>query len=659
MPKKKSSPTSKMPSLPRRMVEDLYQASQLLEDGKPAEARQILLELDRRYPGHASVLGLLVDACYDLKDMRGYEEACYRLCKLSPDEADLTLAMAGAYLANFRPALALQVFEKFLRRWSQDERAGDARQTAAQLRQALKEELQELDLPEAEALELARLNEEVRFFMDHALYPQGRQAAEKLLKRSPAFTPALNNLSQIHALQGDSKSAMALCRKALEIEPDNVHALSNLARLLFLSGQPEEAARVAERLKASQAHAADFWAKKAELFAIMGDDQAMLELYRQAKAAGALKQQDNNPLFLHLAAVAYWQQGNEKEARRLWKEALKLEPAFDLPQQQLQDLDQPPARRHGAFAFPLNVWVSEAVFRELSRAVEQAARRKREDAVRVAANQFLQKRPELISLAPHLLQRGDPLGRDFVIRLADISRHPDLLAALKDFALGQRGADEQRLKASQIVSEAGLLPSGAVRIWMQGEWRDVLLMNFEIGDEVEESLLSPEVTPLAEEAYHALRDDDPERAQQLLEQAIALQPDSPSLLNNLAMALDKQGENEKARAMLVDIHRRFPDYFFGIVGMARLATLEGDFEKARTMLNGVMQRKRLHYSEYDALCAAQIDLSLAEKNMEAARSWFEMWEGVDPENPKLNTYRLRLGLTDIKSMFNKLTRRRR
>jgi tetratricopeptide (TPR) repeat protein len=657
MPKKKSSRASKTPSVHRRVAEDLYEANQLLEDGEPEEACEILEELDRRYPGKAPVLEMLVNAYYDLKDMHGYEYACYRLCKVDPDNADLTLAMGGAYLNNYRPALAVQTFEKFVRRWSGHERAGEARQTLEQIREGLKLELEELGLTEAEAFELARTNEEVRFFLDHGLYPQGRLAADRLLKRYPDFVPGLNNLSQIHALQGESARAIELCRRVLEIEPDNIHGLSNLTRLLFLGGQPEEAVSVAERLKASQAPAADFWTKKAEPFAIMGDDQAVLELYKKAKAAKALEPPDTSPLFFHMAAVAYWQQGNDKEARRLWQKALDLQPGFDLAQQQLKDLEQPPARRNGVFAFSLNTWVTGSVIRELTRTVEPAARRKQENAIQIATDQFLQRHPELVSIAPHLLQRGDPLGRDFVINLAGMSHHPQLLELIKDFALGQRGTDKQRMKASQIVSEVGMLPSGAVRMWMQGEWHDVLLLNFEISGEIDENPYTPEVAQLAEEAYHAMQDDDPKQAQQLLEQAIALQPDSPMLLNNLAKALDMQGEEEKAHAMLLDIHQRFPDYFFGIVSMARIAMQAGDHEKTRNLLNGLMQRKKLHYSEYDALCMAQIDLSLAEKNKEAARSWFEMWERPDPENPKLEMYRLRLGLADSESVFKKLMRR--
>jgi len=659
MPKKKPSQSPKMPSLPRQVIQGLYDAETLLEDGQPAEARRILDELDRRHPGLAPVLELLLNTCYDQKDMHAYEWACYRLCKIETDDPDLTLALGGAYMSNFRPALAMQALEKFLRRWSGHERTSEAHQTLEGIRQALSLDLEYLGLTETEAFDLARGNEEVRFFLDHGQYPQGRLAAEKLLKRYPVFVPALNNLSQIHAGQGEQGRAIELSRKVLEIDPENVHALSNLARLLFLSGRSEEASQVAERMLQSGAPAADAWTKKAEALSILGDDRALLGLYRQAKDAGALKPPEASPPFLHLAAVAHWYQGQEKEARRLWQETLKLQPGFKLAQQQLDDLELPVNQRNGPWAFSLISWVTASTVRELSKTVGAAARRKQDSAVQTAANKFLQQHPELVTLAPHLLQRGDPAGRDFVINLADMSDHPDLLAALKEFTLGQHGTDEQCMKASQIVSKAGLLPSGPTRMWMRGEWQDVLLLYFEITDEVQSPYTHPEVSRLAEEAYYALHDQEGQRAQHLLEQAIALEPDSPSLLNNLASALEMQGQSEKAQAKLREVHARFPDYFFGIAGMARLAIKEGDYKEAGTLLDNLTQRKQMHYSEYDMLCMAQIDLSLAKKNKEAARSWFEMWERPDPENPKLEKYRLRLGLMDPDSLLKKLTRRRK
>ena len=54
---------------PRRLMEESLKASDLLQKGKAAEAVEILRELDQVYPNTPEVLGLLVNAYYDLKDV--------------------------------------------------------------------------------------------------------------------------------------------------------------------------------------------------------------------------------------------------------------------------------------------------------------------------------------------------------------------------------------------------------------------------------------------------------------------------------------------------------------------------------------------------------------------------------------------------------------
>jgi tetratricopeptide (TPR) repeat protein len=429
----------------------------------------------------------------------------------------------------------------------------------------------------------------------------------------------------------------------LEIEPGNVHALSNLARLLYFTGRQEAAFSVANQMKESKAEAADLWAKKAEALSFLDDDDGVLSLYEQAKRAGDLHFPQASALFYHLVAVAMFHKGREREARRLWKEALKTDPSYNLANENLKDIDRPVGERNAPWAFPLGSWVPDTCVRELARLLAGATRRKSEQAVEAATQRFLEKHPELIFIAPSLLARGDARGREFIINLAGMSENQELFAALKEFALGQHGADQLRMKAAQLVSEKGMLPSGSVRFWIQGEWKDILLLSFEITPEPEGHFQSPEAETLAEQAYEALRSRDGEEAQQLLERAIAIEPDMPSLHNNLALALELRGENEKAHAMVQEIHARFPDYFFGIVSVARLAIQDGDLETAHSLLNELMQRKRLHTTEFAALCMAQIETWLAEKNREAAKTWFEMWEKADPENSGLEAYRAGVG----------------
>ena len=255
--------------------------------------------------------------------------------------------------------------------------------------------------------------------------------------------------------------------------------------------------------------------------------------------------------------------------------------------------------------------------------------------------QLIQRHPELLALLPHYLARGDNDTREFAIRLMKMAETPELVALLKGFSLSKLGTDQMRLDVSQFLSKQGHLASGNHRMWINGQWTTILQLNFEITSDPIPNSQFPAVNKLSFQAIEALHTQDGAKAQALLEEALAIE-ETPSMLNNLALALEMQGKAKQAHEMAGSIHTRFPDYFFGISAEARKATIAGDFEKAHTLLDGLMRRQRMHITEYDALCEAQIHLALARENQEVARSWLQMWEKVNPEDQRLMEYRLML-----------------
>jgi tetratricopeptide (TPR) repeat protein len=121
-----------------------------------------------------------------------------------------------------------------------------------------------------------------------------------------------------------------------------------------------------------------------------------------------------------------------------------------------------------------------------------------------------------------------------------------------------------------------------------------------------------------------------------------VEPDAPDLINNLAAVYDAQGRQDEAIALIEQIHTRFPDYLFGRTGLAQVSIQRGELERAKELLVPLHQLKHMHTSEFDAYCAAHVELSLAEKNTSVARAWFGMWESANPENMKLERYRHRV-----------------
>ncbi|MEW6406797.1 MAG: tetratricopeptide repeat protein, partial [Chloroflexota bacterium] len=125
----------------------------------------------------------------------------------------------------------------------------------------------------------------------------------------------------------------------------------------------------------------------------------------------------------------------------------------------------------------------------------------------------------------------------------------------------------------------------------------------------------------------------------ILEEAVKKFPNSPSLFNNLAVAYQMRGEFDKSREMLDEVIKRFPDYLLGIAAKARDEMNHRNYAATHELINRAMQRESFHFSEFEALCAIQIDLSLLEGQIKGAEQWLDIWEEMMPDSPRLKEYK--------------------
>lgn len=642
----------------RRLLKGLQEVDQLMQRKRWPEARDRLEDLDQRYPRRPEVLTGLVNAYYELQDIERYQYACERLLQVDSGNVDAALSLAEAYLTNLRPALALRAFRRFLQRWPDHERAAEVRETVAELEAEMPNWIQEFGVSGDVGWQLALQHEEMQVYMTQGRFRELRQTAEAILRRHPDFAPALNNLGLAHWIAGRTDQAIEAVQRVLTFEPDNIHALANIVHFLCTDGRADEAQMYADRLKASTAPAWKAWTKKAEALSFIGDDEGVLQILHQVQQADETQTEEAQPgatsaMLYHLAAVvtmrigmrldAPGRQNSEDKARRYWQQALELQPEFRVAQENLADLDLPVSKRHAPWSFPFDNWISRRTQNDLVRFVAVTDRMDDEDSIGRAARRFLRKHPEIAAMVPTLLERGDKQGREFAMLLARAAHTPELLEALKDFALSQYGPDQLRTEAMHVVSQAGLLPSGMRRLWLEGEWQDAMTMGAEIhGEPLTE--YPPQVDRWLREARSALYESDGARAESALMKALAVYPEDPSLLNNLSIAFNLQGRYEEADALLQQIYERYPDYLFARSRMAQRHVERGEFEEARHLLESLMQRERMHYSEFDSFCGAFIQLYLAEGKVDVARTWFKMWEEIDPDNPKLEALRRQVAM---------------
>jgi tetratricopeptide (TPR) repeat protein len=653
--KKKSAGSWKVGFGSKNLASELRHAEALMAREKWPAARQALEALQKDFPQDVSVLTHLAEVYYELHDFYSYEKACDRLVQAAPNNAQALFVLGGAYLLNQHPLLALHTFRQALERFPNDFRAEETRKTVSGLESIAEKLLSDLNLSQEADWEVAVLHERGQAYLEQGEYQQARQAEEEVLHLKPDFVSARNNLCLISFAEGHLEQAITTAQEVLEGNPANVHALSNLTRFYVLNGQLDAARVCGERLKASQVEAWDVWTKKVEGLAYLGDEGGILQMYEQAKAAQDLD--TTSALFHHLVAVAMARTGQINQAYQQWKQALKKSPGFDLSQSNLEDMKQPIGQRHAPWYFSLSYWLNRQLIDDLSKALA-GTQFKDEKALEHAMQRFLVEHPSLVHLVPILLERGDPPGREFAFRLASSVKTPEMLQALKDFALSQWGPDRMRNEAAAIAADADLLSREKVRLYIQGEWRELMVINYELHDEIAFEH-SRKVNQWLAQALPLLKSGDVQEAveaEKLLRQAIQAEPNFPDLQNNLAVAYQIQGRTEEAQTLFQQLVEQYPDYVPARASVARWQIEAGELEAAEALLKPLLTRKRFHFQDFAHFCEVYLLLLVTQENVEAAKGWLNLWASLDPNHPNAQWWKSHLERKDLLDTIGRIAR---
>jgi len=341
---------------------ELERIEGLIEAGKTDEALNELKILAQRMPHRADIFETMFTLAVQMNDHHEMLEPAIRLVELKPYVAAHHFNLHGVYMQNHFVALALQTGHAFLRRWPDLEFGRDIRKDIETFTPFLKEEAIKHALPDDKWLEYMALHDRVQVALKRNRFADVERLATDLLKALPDFAPAYNNRSLAYFGNGQMEAAIADERKALEIDPNNIHALSNLTRFLRLNNQLDEAREFAGRLKNAAPIGTNVWTKKAEAFSYLLDDAAVLQVVEQAEQAGELWEKYIDPFLLHLAGVAAARSGDEKRARKFWEAGLKNDPAFRRIRANLDDLDKPLGEREGAWPFEIGDWLSRRLY---------------------------------------------------------------------------------------------------------------------------------------------------------------------------------------------------------------------------------------------------------------------------------------------------------
>jgi len=362
-----------------------------------------------------------------------------------------------------------------------------------------------------------------------------------------------------------------------------------------------------------------------------------LEIWQEAEAAGESTSALLGGLVFHWVAVAKARTGNLTAAKELWREALKRSPGLKLAQTNLDDLLLSPGQRNGPWEFEGHDWMSPPLQAGLMEILESLSKNSGDPRfLPKAFRRLFADYPGLTTWLETMFTRGDSFGRQMAVELIKEVRSPELLEILKSFALSPHGSDTLRNKAAQFLVEENILEGGSIPMWFKGKQTELALLNFQIH---EEPILihSGKLLELAEEALRCLHQQTKESAKQaegLLQEALEIQV-TPDLLNNLAVAYYVQDWKEEGMALRLQIIRDYPEYIPARTFVSHQYLLANELQNAEYLLRPILGLKRIHVDDFVHFVKAYIDLLLAKREIEGARSWLNTWENITPKHPEL------------------------
>ncbi len=604
-----------------------------------SKAQKVLEELEQRFSSKKEVLECWLTLTYAKSDWTTYQQKATEYTLKHPDEPDGYLILSSVCLKNTYPLLALEALETFCQKFPNHAKISESHETIEDIRAIVPDLLKDYDVEQQQALKVGRLAEKGRFLFESHQYPEASRILKELTNLAPKFPPPFNNLSLIRCFEGDLTEAIALAKQVLEYDPDNFQALGNLVRFYLLSGKEELAEQDLNNLKALDNTILDVWLKKAESLSLFGDWSGLVELGEEAEASDI--SEELSALFWHCIAVANANLGQEKKARQLWAKSLKINPNFEYARKNLDNIKLPIGQRNTPWVFDINEWFSHKIRDDITQIASQSEI-KNDNQSQSIAKRIIKKNPHLISLIPILLKRGSPSGREFAIYMATLTKKPELIEALKEFALGREGSDKERIEVAQKLNQEGLIPSGNIKMWVKGEHTELLLMGMEINDEPT-VIHSKKVAKLSQSAILSLKRGDSEEAESILLEALKLEPSAPDLKFNLANSYILGEREEEAYDLLHKIHAEHPDYTFATITLARHYIDNKELEKAEEIVKPLLMKRQFNYQEFGKLCETHIHLAVKKKTLEAARSWLGMWKQVaDEDDPDLDYWCNRL-----------------
>ncbi|GAB6039821.1 tetratricopeptide repeat protein [Endothiovibrio diazotrophicus] len=587
--------------------EQLKAVERLLDAGAYREAEERLRGLIRRFPGHGSLRGLLVDA-------------------LALDEQEAAAALAAFTWAWERPN-SLPAQQALLDFASAQGHLLLASRTAGRVRE-LGGDTPGFPMPEETVRAIctqpdgSRVDEEVLLRFDIGkLHLEGQDfagAAEWLA--GVELSHARNN----HALAlfhlGRVDEAREAFLEAWARSPENLFALAWSLRLRLLGGDEAGAEALAVTLAEALPSRLDDALPQLESLLLLGWNEAAWGRFEAVtRAEWFASTPDQSPfagLFHHYGAGAAARLGRIALALRGWEAALELAPQFEVATANLRHFE-----RGGGGAVEPELFSLAPL---LPLGWLEAARRDGGTVSHITApNRYLDR----------IYRAGDEQVRMLAVLCLEVRAGEEgdgeALALLREYPRLAVGNNRERLEIVNFLRRRGFVPEEEpVEFWDGRRVTSVRLFGGLIHREAVPSGLSKGGHRRLGEALEDFREGRAAEAEVILREILRGHPGNPVVMGNLAAAYFKLDRDEEAVALLAEVVERHPDYLFARSNLAKVRIDEGRIEEAERLLGEVAPRERMHVQEAFAFFGALAALHHARGREEEVDSLLAMLEAM-------------------------------
>ena len=243
-----------------------------------------------------------------------------------------------------------------------------------------------------------------------------------------------------------------------------------------------------------------------------------------------------------------------------------------------------------------------------------------------------EKYPYVADLLNDMLWYGEEYEQEAAIGILGMLGNERAIAALQAFALSQIGDDDLRIAAAAALVELGIFSEDEpVRLWLKGQWREVLLRRQFITEE-RELEYSDEVLDLLDRAIIAFQEGKEKEAEKLYKKMIALEPNAKEAYGNLGVIYLKQGREEEAERYLKKAIEVDPNYVHPRCNLASIRIQQGQLEEAEELLKPIADLRTFHPQELLFYSRVSVELFIAQEDYESAENYLEMILELDPED---------------------------